>query len=208
MSTMNKSAPDRFEGAIDRIFEFQRKSVLQDAFDRLNPSNVKSPLLRSVLKKLNEMPSMDTTASHMSGENNDSFEAIVFLSNKVQSLMRFLDEEEREDLDAALCNAVIHISMVPSPHNIAHETSPPPPPPPQGPLQPELVTLSMENEALRQHIDSLERQLVHVKTEREKTAAAQRVIISQHSRDNSSLRANVGKARKDVEDMKKLCFEK
>ena len=93
-------------------------------------------------------------------------------------------------------------------HNNAHETSPPPPLPPQGPLQPELVTLSMENEALRQHIDSLERQLVHVKTEREKTAAAQRVIISQHSRDNSSLRANVGKSRKDVEDMKKLCFEK
>jgi hypothetical protein len=139
---------------------------------------------------------------------NDDFKTIVALSNQIDRVLPHFSAQDQETIQAALCNAVLYISQLKA---RVHAPAPAPAPAPIEPALPpsqELTNMTRENEELKKHIESLERQLGHVKADREKISAANRAVVAQHSKDMTALRANLTKLKSEAEEVKKQCFEK
>lgn len=65
-----------------------------------------------------------------------------------------------------------------------------------------MTTLEGENVELLRNVESLERQLNHIKGDRDKQAMAHRKAVSQQVRDNGLLRSRLAKANQDNDELK------
>ncbi len=197
----SRDTPRRIEKGLETVFALKRRNSLKNAFDHLSRFLCHSLDLRAQI-----MTEKTTALTH---SDSASIEAISFLSNQIQGCLRFMSLHEQNDLNAALSHVVSHISTLS--HQARSATAV---------LKRKEIYFSQaerpveysvvvdENTSLRHQIESLERQMSHLRTEKEKIQAAHRAIVSQHTRDNSVLRSNVARIKKESDESRKICFEK
>lgn len=186
------------EQCLDKVFAAKARHMLQDPFDRLIPYNAKNNIARKVLSELDRRSLLP--------EDLSGVKSIVELSNAVEQLLKHYSLETLAEqqivaiqrIEEAFESCIEHMCilerrLITDNVRLIQEQ------PLESSSEVALVVLREQTEKLQQHNEDAQKQISHLRNERDRLNAAHKEALGKLAKEAAALRQHSSQAKKEAE---------